>query len=89
MNNDIKSYFLAKVMQKFRALDMSYFLVNAMPKSTGNFGMTFAKNRTYRAPEICRNGNESTFRQNIGHSEFPCKLIFLKSKNQHFYAYAM
>ena len=37
------------------------------------FGMTFAKDRTYRAPEICRNGNESTFRQNIGHSEVHCK----------------
>ena len=48
------------------------FLAQVMPKSTENFGMTFAKNWTYRAPEICRNGNESTFRQNIGHS-YPCK----------------
>ena len=44
------------------------FLAQVMPKSTENFGMTFAKNWTHRAPEICRNGNESTFRQNIGHT---------------------
>ena len=38
----------------------------------GNFGMTFAKKWTNREPEICRNRNESTFRQNIGHSaSFP------------------
>src|SRR3954469_21263743 len=40
-----------------------------MPKFTENFGMTFAKKWTYRAPEIHRNGNESTFRRNIGHSD--------------------
>ena len=44
------------------------FLEQVMPKSMEIFGMTFAKNSTYRAPEICRNGNKSTFRQNIGHS---------------------
>ena len=38
--------------------------------------MTFAKKWTYGAPEICRNGNESTFRQNIGHSD-----IFRPSTN--------
>ena len=43
-----------------------------MPKFTENFGMTFAKKWTNHEPEICRNGNESTFRQNIGHSaSFP------------------
>ena len=43
-----------------------------MPKFTENSGMTFDKKWTNRAPEICRNGNESTFRQNIGHSaSFP------------------
>ena len=43
-----------------------------MPKYTENFGMTFAKKWTNREPQICRNGNESTFRQNIGHSaSFP------------------
>ena len=44
------------------------FLAQVILKSTEIFGMTFAKNWTYRAPEICRHGNESTFRQNIGHS---------------------
>ena len=46
---------------KSRALDMSNFLAQVMPKFTENFGMTFARKCTYRAPEICRNGNESTF----------------------------
>ena len=46
---------------KPRALDMSNFLAQVMPKFTENFGMTFARKCTYRAPEICRNGNESTF----------------------------
>src|SRR3954468_19872326 len=35
--------------------------------------MTFPNNaweHAESAPEICRNGNESTFRQNIGHSRF-------------------
>ena len=32
-----------------------------MPKFTENFSMTFARKCTYRAPEICRNGSESTF----------------------------
>src|SRR4051812_43103887 len=40
-----------------------------MPKITEIFGMNFAKNWTYGAPEICRNRNESTFWQNIGHSK--------------------
>ena len=54
----------------------AYFLAQVMPKFTGNFGMTFAKKWTYRAPEIRRNGNESTFRQNIGHSEsFPANNV--------------
>jgi len=35
-------------------------------KLTENFGMTFAKNGHAEVPEICRNGKESTFRQNIG-----------------------
>ena len=52
----------------------AYFLAQVIPKFTGNFGMTFAKKWTYRVPKIRRNGNESTFRQNIGHSHnFPCK----------------
>src|SRR3954470_8905110 len=42
-----------------------------MSKFTVNFGMTFAKKWTYREPEICRNRNKSTFRQNIGPSD-PC-----------------
>ena len=46
----------------------AYFLAQVMPKFMGNFDMTFAKKWTYRAPKIHRNGNESTFRQNIGHS---------------------
>ena len=46
---------------KSQALDMSNFLAQVMPKFTENFGMTFARKCTYRAPEICRNGNESTF----------------------------
>jgi hypothetical protein len=40
-----------------------------MPKLMEIFGMTFAKKWTYGAPEICQNGNESTFQQNIGHSD--------------------
>ena len=47
----------------------AYYLAQIMPKFTENFGMTFAKKWTYRAPEIHRNGNESTFRRNIGHSD--------------------
>src|ERR1043165_3607325 len=50
---------------KYRALDMSYFVAQVMSKFTVNFGMTFAKKWTYREPEICWNGNKSTFRQNI------------------------
>ena len=46
-----------------------HILAQVMPKFTKNFGMTFAKKWTNREPEICRNGNESTFRQNIGHSD--------------------
>jgi hypothetical protein len=54
---------------KSQALHMSLFLAQVMPKITEIFGMTFAKKWTYGAPEICHNGNESTFWQNIGHSE--------------------
>ena len=46
---------------KSQALDMSNFLAQVMPKFTENSGMTFARKCTYRAPEICQNGNESTF----------------------------
>ena len=42
---------------------------NKINKHLAKFGMTFAKSRTYRAPEICQNMNESTFWQNKGHSE--------------------
>ena len=42
-------------------LDMSNFLAQVMPKFTENFGMTYARKCIYKAPEICRNGNESTF----------------------------
>ena len=34
---------------------------NKINKHLAKFGMTFAKNRTNRAPEICQNVNESTF----------------------------
>ena len=47
----------------------AYFLAQVMPKFTEIFGMTFAKKWTYGAPEICRNRNDSTFWQNIGHSD--------------------
>src|ERR1043165_3527590 len=56
---------------KYRALDMSYFVAQVMSKFTVNFGITFAKKWTYREPKICRNGNKSTFWQNIGPSD-PC-----------------
>ena len=47
-----------------------------MPKFMENLGMTFAKKSTNREPEICRNGNESTFRQNIGNSaSFPGNIV--------------
>ena len=42
---------------------------NKINKHLAKFGMTFAKTRTYRAPEICQNVNELTFSQNIGHSK--------------------
>ena len=41
-----------------------HILAQVMLKFTEKSGMTFAKNRTYRAPQICRNGNESTLRKN-------------------------
>ena len=50
---------------------MSYFVAQVMSKFTVNFGMTFTKKWTYQEPEICRNGNKTTFRQNIGPSD-PC-----------------
>ena len=56
---------------------MSYFVAQVMSKFTENFGMTFAKKWTYQEPEICRNGNKSTFRQNIGPSD-PCIWKFTK-----------
>ena len=78
MNNDKKVTFVLPEISfhsrrdKSQALDMSNFLAQVMPKFTENFGMTFAKKWTNREPEICRNRNESTFRQNIGHSaSFP------------------
>ena len=70
---------------KSRALDMSYFLAQVMSKFTGNFGMTFAKKWTYRAPEICQNGNESTFWQNIGNSHFKS----LQTKTSNTFTYNM
>ena len=59
---------------------MSYFVAQVMSKFTVNFGMTFAKKWTYREPEICRNRNKSTFRQNIGPSD-PC--IWKKEENSY------
>ena len=65
--------------QQITGTRYAYFLAQVMPKFTGNFGMTFAKKWTYLAPEIHRNGNESTFQQNIGHSDhFPAN-----KKSQH------
>ena len=57
---------------------MSYFVAQVMSKFTVNFGMTFAKNWTYQEPEICRNGNKSTFRQNNLMYSDPC--IWKKKK---------
>src|ERR1041385_322854 len=65
---------------KCRAVDMSYFVAQVMSKFTVNFGMTFAKKWTYREPEIFRNRNKSTFRQNIGPSD-PC--IWKKEENSY------
>ena len=60
---------------KSQALDMSNFLAQVIPKFTENFGMTFARKWIYRAPEICRNGNESTFpaKHRSLSNRFPCK----------------
>ena len=54
----------------FPSTRYAYYLAQIMPKFTENFGMTFAKKWTYRAPEIHRNRNESTFRRNIGIGSF-------------------
>ena len=65
MINDIKRNLCASTRY-------ANYVAQIMPLFTGNFGMTFAKKWTYRAPEIHRNGNESTFQRNIGHSDhFP------------------
>ena len=65
MRNDIKRNLCASTRY-------ANYVAQIMPLFTGNFGMTFAQKWTYRAPEIHRNGNESTFRRNIGHSDhFP------------------
>ena len=65
MRNDIKRNLCASTRY-------ANYVAQIMPLFTGNFGMTFAKKWTNREPEICRNRNESTFRQNIGHSaSFP------------------
>ena len=68
MRNDIKKKSMF-VGMSFPSTQYAYYLAQIMPKFTENFGMTFAKKWTYRAPEIHRNGNESTFRCNIGHSD--------------------
>ena len=66
MRNDIKINLCASTRY-------ANYVAQIMPLFTGNFGMTFAKKWTYRAPEIHRNGNESTFWRNIGHSDhLPC-----------------
>src|ERR1041385_3226986 len=57
---------------------MSYFVAQVMSKFTVNFGMTFAKKWTYQEPQICQNGNKSTFRQNIGPSD-PCICVIFRS----------
>ena len=62
MRNDIKINLCASTRY-------ANYVAQIMPLFTGNFGMTFAKKWTYRAPEIHRNGNESTFGCNIGHSD--------------------
>lgn len=67
MRNDIKRNLCASTRY-------ANYVAQIMPLFTGNFGMTFAKKWTYRAPEIHRNGNESTFRRNIGHSDHLPKL---------------
>ena len=41
---------------------------NKINKHLAKFGMTFPRSKTYRAPEIYQNVDESTFWQNIGHS---------------------
>jgi hypothetical protein len=65
---------------KSRALDMSNTLAQVMPKFTENFGMTFARKCTYRAPEICRNENESTFPAKYRSLAIGCSLSFYSIK---------
>ena len=62
------------VRMSFPSTRYAYYLAQIMPKFTENFGMTFAKKWTYRAPEFHQNGNESTFWHNIGHSDHLPKL---------------
>ena len=81
MNNDIKRPMLCRDIDSFPVRQIPgtrYVLVcsTSHAKFTENFGMTFTKKWTNREPEICRNGNESTFGQNIGHSaSFPGKSV--------------
>ena len=77
MSNDIKRPMFCRNVDSFpvrQILGTRCVLVcsTSHAEFTENFGMTFAKKWTNREPEICRNGNESTLRQNIGHSaSFP------------------
>ena len=66
--NLMPEHHLILVSTNLRHLICPTFLAQVIPKSTEIFGMTSPKKWTYQAPEICRNGNESTLRQNIGHS---------------------
>ena len=68
MRNDIKNIYVCRnAVLVTPGTRYAYFLAQVMPKFTENFGMTFAKKWTYRAPEIHQNENESTFLRNIGH----------------------
>ena len=74
MRSDIKKVYVCRnVVPATPGTWYAYFLAQVMPKFTENSGMTFNKKWTYWALEIHRNGNESTFRRNIGHSDhLPC-----------------
>jgi hypothetical protein len=48
---------LVVVVSRHLRTKIKIHIVDSNSKLTENFGMTFAKNWTYRVPEICRNGN--------------------------------
>src|SRR5664279_4233514 len=68
---------VAYAVQRARELEPQQYAWSPPEK----IGMTFAKNRTFAECHCRRNGNESTFRQNIGNS-FSRHRIWIESTIQ-------